>query len=164
MVTHSSTLAWRIPWTDEPGRLQSIGSQRAEHNWAPLHTSRTPPWNLLSEICPAWPSTTVFPPPSTARDFLQHWFLRFSPPNEIYRCFIRPPELTWYEVLTDISVLSQMNTLILLLFNRNKNSTKFFSKKGSETQNTGGKSGSWQVPTHIVYTANCTQQQHQPWL
>ena len=28
MVTHSSILAWRIPWTEEPGRLQSMGSQR----------------------------------------------------------------------------------------------------------------------------------------
>ena len=28
MATHSSMLAWRIPWTDEPGRLQSMGSQR----------------------------------------------------------------------------------------------------------------------------------------
>ena len=27
MVVHSSTLAWRIPWTEEPGRLQSVGSQ-----------------------------------------------------------------------------------------------------------------------------------------
>ena len=32
MTTHSSTLAWKIPWTDEPGRLQSIGSQRLGHN------------------------------------------------------------------------------------------------------------------------------------
>ena len=32
MATHSSTLAWRIPWTEEPGRLQSTGSQRAGHN------------------------------------------------------------------------------------------------------------------------------------
>ena len=28
MATHSSILAWRIPWTEEPGRLQSLGSQR----------------------------------------------------------------------------------------------------------------------------------------
>ena len=28
MATHSSTFAWRIPWTEEPGRLQSMGSQR----------------------------------------------------------------------------------------------------------------------------------------
>ena len=34
MVTHSSTLAWRIPWTEEPGRLQSMGSQRVGHDWA----------------------------------------------------------------------------------------------------------------------------------
>ena len=32
MVTHSSTLAWKIPWTEEPGRLQSMGSQRVRHN------------------------------------------------------------------------------------------------------------------------------------
>ena len=34
MATHSSVLAWRIPWTEEPGRLQSMGSQRVGHNWA----------------------------------------------------------------------------------------------------------------------------------
>ena len=34
MATHSSTLAWRIPWTEEPGRLQSMGMQRVWHNGA----------------------------------------------------------------------------------------------------------------------------------
>ena len=34
MATHSSTLAWRIPWTEEPGELQSMGSQRVGHDWA----------------------------------------------------------------------------------------------------------------------------------
>ena len=33
MATHSSTLAWKIPWTEEPGRLQSMGSQRVGHDW-----------------------------------------------------------------------------------------------------------------------------------
>ena len=33
-VTHSSTGAWKFPWTEEPGRLQSLGSQRVKHNWA----------------------------------------------------------------------------------------------------------------------------------
>ena len=33
MATHSSTLAWKIPWTEEPGRLQSMGSQRVAHDW-----------------------------------------------------------------------------------------------------------------------------------
>ena len=32
MATHSSILAWRIPWTKEPGRLQSIGSHRVGHD------------------------------------------------------------------------------------------------------------------------------------
>ena len=34
MATHSSILAWRIPWTVEPGGLQSMGSQRVRHDWA----------------------------------------------------------------------------------------------------------------------------------
>ena len=32
MATHSSTLAWKIPWMKEPGRLQSMGSQRVGHD------------------------------------------------------------------------------------------------------------------------------------
>ena len=32
MTTHSSTLAWKIPWMEEPGRLQSMGSQRVGHD------------------------------------------------------------------------------------------------------------------------------------
>ena len=34
MATHFSTLAWKMPWMEEPGRLQSMGSQRVGHNWA----------------------------------------------------------------------------------------------------------------------------------
>ena len=34
MATHSSILAWRIPWTEEPGRLQSMGQQRVGHDRA----------------------------------------------------------------------------------------------------------------------------------
>ena len=33
MATHSSTLAWKIPWTEKPERLQSMGSQRIGHDW-----------------------------------------------------------------------------------------------------------------------------------
>ena len=32
MATHSSILAWKIPWTEKPGRLQSLGSQRVGHD------------------------------------------------------------------------------------------------------------------------------------
>ena len=41
MATHSSILAWRIPWTEEPGRLQSRGSQRVRHNWSDLVCTHT---------------------------------------------------------------------------------------------------------------------------
>ena len=41
MATHSSILAWRIPWTEEPGRLQSIGLQRVEHDWSDWAQAQT---------------------------------------------------------------------------------------------------------------------------
>ena len=34
MASHSSILAWRIPWAEEPGELQSLGSQRVGHDWS----------------------------------------------------------------------------------------------------------------------------------
>ena len=36
MATHSSVLAWRIPWTEEPGGLPSVGSHRVRHDWSDL--------------------------------------------------------------------------------------------------------------------------------
>ena len=38
MATYSSLLAWETPWTEEPGRLQSMGPQRVGHNWAHTHS------------------------------------------------------------------------------------------------------------------------------
>ena len=43
MATHSSIVAQRIPWTEEPGRLQSLGSQRVGHDWATKHSTQTWP-------------------------------------------------------------------------------------------------------------------------
>ena len=40
VATHSSIPAWKIPWTEEPGRLQPMGSQRVGHNWETEHTQR----------------------------------------------------------------------------------------------------------------------------
>ena len=40
MATHSSTLAWKIAWTGEPGGLQFTGSQRVRRDWACTHTIR----------------------------------------------------------------------------------------------------------------------------
>ena len=41
MATHSSTLAWKIPQTEEPGRLQPMGSQRVGHDWATSLSTHT---------------------------------------------------------------------------------------------------------------------------
>ena len=38
MATHSSLLAWRIPWTEGPGGLQSMRSERVGHDWAHMHS------------------------------------------------------------------------------------------------------------------------------
>ena len=46
MAPHSSTLAWKIPWMEEPGRLQSMGSLRVRHNW---ETSFTFHFNALEK-------------------------------------------------------------------------------------------------------------------
>ena len=49
MAPHSSTLAWKIPWTEEPGRLQSTGSQRVWHDWATslsLHSEASLPFPI----------------------------------------------------------------------------------------------------------------------
>ena len=47
MTTHSSILAWRIPWTEKPERLQSMESQRLGYNWACMHTCAT----LYPSLC-----------------------------------------------------------------------------------------------------------------
>ena len=53
MATHSSILAWRIPWTEEPGRLQSIGLHRVRHDSNDLAHTHTPMGVLIV------PSTTA---------------------------------------------------------------------------------------------------------
>ena len=59
MATHSSTLAWKIPWMEEPGRLQSMGLQRVGHNWA---TSLT--HSLTHQMGYRWSDThDIFLPP-----------------------------------------------------------------------------------------------------
>ena len=42
MATHSSILAWEIPWTEEPGSLQSMGLQGVGHDWVTEHTNLRP--------------------------------------------------------------------------------------------------------------------------
>ena len=51
MATHSSILAWKIPWMEEPLRLQSMGLQRVRHNWATnTHTFKTKVTSLTGYV------------------------------------------------------------------------------------------------------------------
>ena len=85
MATHSSTLAWRIPWREEPGRLRSMGSQRVRHDWGTsfLHFTeqRTSfPQQVLLKLFQA----ICCPQPSHKRDcgwkFFRHeWHVWVSP-------------------------------------------------------------------------------------
>ena len=73
MATHSSILAWKIPWTEEPGGLQSTGSQRVRHDWVTSLWLSFCPWNspgqntgvsshsLLQEIFPTQGLNPVLP-------------------------------------------------------------------------------------------------------
>ena len=56
MAPHSSTLAWKIPWTEEPGRLQSMGSLKVGHDWA------TSLWLFTFMHWRKWQPTPVFLP------------------------------------------------------------------------------------------------------
>ena len=81
MAIHSSILAWRIPWTEEPGGLQSIGLQRVGHNWSQLSmqartlsaTSWTPNclFTRLSNVSQAGGSLRSLPLQSL---FEEHYF------------------------------------------------------------------------------------------
>ena len=85
MATHPSILAWRIPWTEEPGRLQSMGSQGVRHNLATdTHTTffmvQLPPENTarslhsatrkktLTTAPPDWHPDLRLPAPGTMRN------------------------------------------------------------------------------------------------
>ena len=47
MAAHSSTLAWRIPWTEKPGRLQSMGSQKSQTSLSNQHFLEVEPWRKV---------------------------------------------------------------------------------------------------------------------
>ena len=75
MATHSSTLAWKIPWTEKPGRLQSMGLQRVRHDGATGRTHlcrrqkrcRFDPWVGNIPGRRKWQSTPVFLPGESQR-------------------------------------------------------------------------------------------------
>ena len=91
MATHSSILSWEIPWTEEPGGLQSTGSQKVGHSWVHTHTHThryTPLWGphcthqLLLSWCKVGPAM-IGRPWAWGRDGVLRWGLGWET-----RCFL----------------------------------------------------------------------------
>ena len=77
MATHSSILAWRIPWTGEPGGLLSMGSHRVGHDWSDLVAAAAVPDTSLRLL----PVSTTFNGKLSPGFQQQEWFL---PVFELY--------------------------------------------------------------------------------
>jgi len=80
MATHSSILAWKIPWMEEPNGLQSKESQRVRHNWTTSLSfslwSQGILWSLRSEYVVTQPSAPLPPCQGPERDYLWWWTSR----------------------------------------------------------------------------------------
>ena len=76
MAVLSSILAWRIPWTEEPGGLQSMGSQRVGHDWSDLAAAAAPPSVLYSGLSTQHPPHCSTPcrshPPHSCSEVLSY--------------------------------------------------------------------------------------------
>ena len=128
MATHSSVLIWRIPWTEEPGGLQSMGSQRVRHKWMTnsslshpvchvIHVLPLPGLDYCHHISPTWaldlPSEPVT---GTYFIFLRHFsysqkFLAAPVAHQVPSTFLSPQ---WHPChLSAVSHCSLLQTLPL---------------------------------------------------
>ena len=99
MTTHSSILAWRIPWTEKPGRLQSMGSQRAGHDWVISPTPSPGSYNSSG-----WPLETFLRLPeggTTAQDW---GFLENPRDRETWQATVQIVTKSWTQ-LSDFTSL-----------------------------------------------------------
>ena len=136
MAIHSSTIAWKSPWTEEPGRLQSTGSQRVEHDWA------TSLWSfsllLLSPLChfPSY-SFSFFLHMQLSTIFLSSFTLRMNILNHIFRHQQTEPYLD--------SGISPWRMIKILIANHHwkltmcLHSSKWFSSQWSLTRTLPGR-------------------------
>ena len=88
MATHSSILAWKIPWTEKPGRLQSMGSQRVGQDWATSLHFRVQRASLVAQLVknpPAMRQTWVWS--LGCEDPLEKGKATHSWPGEFHRLY-----------------------------------------------------------------------------
>ena len=96
MATHSSVLAWRIPWMEKPGRLQSIGLQRVGHNWA-TNTVMFPQCTLLESVYHKW-SWILSKPCSTSIKMII-WLLFFNLMYHTDLQILKNPCRDWFKMV-----------------------------------------------------------------
>ena len=74
MAIHSRTIAWKIPWTEELGRLQPMGSQRVGHNWATSLTAQKKHLKFFNVTLFTFYNTyTHIHPPTLHFPYLENW-------------------------------------------------------------------------------------------
>ena len=96
MATHSSIFAWRIPWTEEPGRLQSMGSQEWDTTWWPNHHHQSEnQWGYFPQRVSLFLAAFLFPPYS----YLSGYFNNFWVRKNFIKFYLR------WEIWRDIIVL-----------------------------------------------------------
>ena len=79
-ATHSSILAWRTPWTEEPGRLGLLGLQRVAHDRSNITCTQETVWRLIP--CSPFSSChCVIDTADTLPSFLRNFFTNFMPPS-----------------------------------------------------------------------------------
>jgi len=98
MVTHSSILAWRIPWTAKAGSLQSMGLRRVKHNWM-TNTSKN-----FSRVGRAYSDVPVCH--CFARNSMSSFMMRWSRPYSVKK--LRSQTATSMPMLTGSSFLDQL--------------------------------------------------------
>ena len=102
MAIHASILGWRIPWTEEPGRLRSTGSQRVVHNW------------ITNTFFFTITKTVVFPPPGRVNCVLCS--SRFTHRWVISRSRFQESSAKSFDMdLSHVLQLPQFSTLLLLI-------------------------------------------------
>ena len=94
-ATHSSILAWKIQWMEEPGRLQSMGSQRVRQDWATEHAH-------MVYCALAWKPTSDFAFISMPGELRKYWDLRVRIlslllRSQCHNCFLSKPNKVFLE-------------------------------------------------------------------
>ena len=80
--SHSRILTWQIPWTEEPGGLQSLGSQRVRHDWSDLAGTHTVRSDALCDRRPVTPLCASVFSPMKVKVFVAQWCLTFCEPMD----------------------------------------------------------------------------------